>query len=80
MEHASLKNISIVFDTDVEEKIIPCDLEKIERVMLNLLSNAIKFTEAGGSVIVSICDKNDYIPLATKNILPCKKGCSSLTK
>lgn len=50
MKHASLKNISIVFDTDVEKKIISYDSEKIERIMLNLLSNAIKFTEAGGSV------------------------------
>ncbi|GLC32577.1 sensor histidine kinase [Clostridium omnivorum] len=67
VEHASLKNISIVFDTDVEEKIISCDSEKIERIMLNLLSNAIKFTEAGGSVIVSICDKNDYILISVKD-------------
>jgi signal transduction histidine kinase len=38
------KGLRIVFHTDVEEKVIACDPEKIERVVLNLLSNAIKFS------------------------------------
>jgi PAS domain S-box-containing protein len=38
------KGINLLFDTEVEEKIIACDGEKIERIILNLLSNAAKFT------------------------------------
>jgi signal transduction histidine kinase len=50
------RGISIIFDTDIEEKFIACDIEKIERIMLNLLSNAVKFSEKGGSIWVDIND------------------------
>ena len=39
------KGLNIIFDTDIEEKIIACDTEKIERIVLNLISNAIKFSD-----------------------------------
>lgn len=42
------------FKTEVEEKVIACDPDKITRVILNLLSNAIKFTEDGDSIRVNI--------------------------
>lgn len=67
VEYASLKNISIIFDTEIEEKIISCDSEKIERIMLNLLSNAIKFTEAGGNISVTIYDGSEYILISVKD-------------
>jgi signal transduction histidine kinase len=67
VEYASLKNISIIFDTEIEEKIMSNDSEKIERIILNLLSNAIKFTEAGGNVNVSIYDRNEYILISVKD-------------
>ncbi|SDK12915.1 PAS domain-containing sensor histidine kinase [Natronincola ferrireducens] len=55
------RGISLVFDTDIEEKVIPCDDEKIERIMLNLLSNAVKFTPTGGSIFVSIHDRGNSL-------------------
>jgi signal transduction histidine kinase len=67
VEYASLKNINIIFDTEIEEKIISCDLEKIERIILNLLSNAIKFTDAGGNVSVSVYDGDEYILISVKD-------------
>ena len=53
-EYIENKGIQLVFDTDVEEKIMVCDVHAIERIMLNLLSNAIKFTPAGGSIYVNM--------------------------
>lgn len=41
------KGLNIIFDTDIEEKFIAFDPEKIERIVLNLLSNAIKFSDIG---------------------------------
>ncbi len=41
------KNIELLFDTSIEELIICCDPDKIERIMLNLLSNAVKYTSNG---------------------------------
>lgn len=61
VNYATLKSISIQFDTDTEEHIIKCDPLMIEKVMLNLLSNAIKFSKEGSSVHISIEESNEYI-------------------
>lgn len=61
------KGISIIFDTEMEEKIISCDPNMIERIILNLLSNAIKFTPSGGSIKVNIYDRNDSILISVKD-------------
>ena len=53
------KGLHLKFTTDVDEKIMPCDNEKIERILLNLLSNATKFNPMGGEISVSIYDKAD---------------------
>ena len=61
------RGIELIFDTDVEEKIIAVDTDKIERIMLNLLSNAVKFTEQRGIIIVSIHDKGESIEISVKD-------------
>ncbi|EJO5346326.1 PAS domain S-box protein [Clostridium botulinum] len=65
--YAESKNINIIFDTDVEEKIMAVDPDKIERIVLNLLSNAIKFTGNGGSIYVNIKDNKDDIIISVKD-------------
>lgn len=50
------KNIHLVFDTAIEEKITKVDINVMERILLNLLSNAIKFTPSGGLIQVLIED------------------------
>lgn len=66
-QFAEGKGLTLVFDTDVEEKVMAYDLDKIERIMLNLLSNAVKFTEKGDSIFVNIYDKNDRIVISVKD-------------
>ena len=66
-DYIESKGISIIFDTEVEEKIISCDPNIIERVILNLLSNAIKFTPSGGSIKVNIYYRNDSILISVKD-------------
>lgn len=61
------KGLTLVFDTDVEEKIISCDPEKIERIILNLLSNAVKFTSCGGKIMVNIEDCIENICIRVKD-------------
>ena len=58
-----LKSIDLIFDTDIEEKIIYYDKDKMERVLLNLLSNSIKFCEINGQILVSIEDGEDFIKI-----------------
>lgn len=60
-DYIESKGINLVFDTDIEEKIVACDEEKIERIMLNLLSNATKYTKSGGSILVNVYDKGDSL-------------------
>ena len=66
-DYIESKGIQLIFDTELEECCIACDVDKIERVILNLLSNAIKFTQIGGKIEVSIYDKMDYISVAIKD-------------
>ena len=66
-EYINNSNLTLIFDTDIEEKIIACDIGIIERIMLNLLSNSIKFTEQGGSIFVKVFGGNDYITITVED-------------
>ncbi len=65
--YAESKGINIIFDTNVEEKIIAVDSDKIERIILNLLSNAIKFTNLGGNIFVNIKDAGEHVYIHVKD-------------
>jgi methyl-accepting chemotaxis protein len=66
-EYIKTKKINIIFDTNTEEKIIACDTEKIERIILNLISNAIKFSNPGGSIFVNVFDKDDTVEITVED-------------
>ncbi|MBV7275236.1 PAS domain-containing sensor histidine kinase [Clostridiaceae bacterium UIB06] len=66
-EYIENKSISLIFDTDVEERFISCDPDKIERIMLNLISNSVKFTNPGGQIFVNIKDSKDKIKISVKD-------------
>lgn len=61
------KNIKLDFTSNVDKKIIACDIDVIERIMLNLLSNAIKFTEEFGTIKVSLIDQNNSVLIVVKD-------------
>jgi signal transduction histidine kinase len=65
--YAESKGIEVVFDTETEEKIVSCDPDKIERIMLNLISNSIKFTPKGGSIDVNVYDGEESILISVKD-------------
>jgi len=58
------KGLNIIFDTNIEEKIIACDPEKMERIVLNLISNAIKFTDKGDEILVSVKAENEFVEIS----------------
>jgi len=49
---AEKKNVSFIFDTEVDELYCEFDHDKIERILFNILSNAFKFTPTGGHVSI----------------------------
>lgn len=76
LEYVNNKGIELIFDTEVEEEIIACDPDKIERIILNLLSNAIKYTKENGKIYVNIGKDNNniYISVTDNGIgIPKKK-------
>lgn len=66
-EYAKIKKLELIFDTEIEEKIMAFDSDKIERIMLNLISNAIKFTNEGGLVEVNIYESENKILISVKD-------------
>lgn len=66
-DFAKQNNIDLIFDTDVEEKIMAFDLEKLERIMLNLLSNSIKYNKAQRQIEVLLNDCNDTFVITVKD-------------
>jgi len=46
------KNIRFEVTTEIQEKLVYCDRNRIDRILLNLISNAYKFTPSGGDVSV----------------------------
>ena len=61
------KNIELIFDTNVEEKIMAFDHDKIERVILNLLSNAFKYTNSNGHIYVNVEDRRESVIISVKD-------------
>lgn len=66
-DYIKSKGIELIFDTDIEEKIIACDDEKIERIMLNLLSNAIKHTKSDGTITVHIKNLDTNVMISVQD-------------
>lgn len=66
-DYVRAKELGIVFETDVDEKYIACDNEKVERIMLNLISNAIKFTDPGGRINISVVDKGEFVEIRVRD-------------
>ena len=66
-EFAKQNDITLTFDTDVEEKIMAFDLEKLERTMLNLLSNSIKYTNSPGKIDLLLEDCGETFNITVKD-------------
>lgn len=66
-ESIESSGIELIFDTDVEEKIINCDKYDIERCIINLVSNAQKFTPKGGRISVTIKDLNNSVEITVED-------------
>lgn len=63
-----LNNMTLIFDTDIEELVVAFDMEKIERIILNLISNAIKFRkEDEGNILLKISSDDDFVNIAVRD-------------
>lgn len=66
-DYIKSQGIELIFDTEVEEKYMAFDVDKVERIVLNILSNAIKFTEKNGTIFVNLYNLGNKIQLSIKD-------------
>lgn len=66
-KYAKMKNISLVFDTNVEECIIAVDISAFDRIIMNLLSNAIKFSRENTSVFINVWENDDIVTISVRD-------------
>ena len=66
-KYAKQKNISLVFDTNVEECIMAIDPEAIDRIIMNLISNAIKFSPQGSNIYINVWKSINQITISIKD-------------
>ena len=66
-KYAKQKNISLVFDTNVEECIMAIDPEAIDRIIMNLISNAIKFSPQGSSIYINVWKSINQITISIRD-------------
>lgn len=66
-KYAKQKDISLVFDTNVEECIMAIDPEAIDRIVMNLISNAIKFSPKGKSIYVNAWKSINQLRISVKD-------------
>ena len=65
---ADIKNIKIVCDIPSgNHSPLMADGSMISRVISNLLDNAIKYTNPGGTIVVTIADRNNYLLVSIKD-------------
>lgn len=64
------KGLHIEFRSNINNKTLFVDKEKIEKILLNILANAIKFTSTGGKIIVEIyvCDSQVHISIQDNGV------------
>ena len=61
------KGIEFIIDPNVEELMIKCDINDIEKCIINIIGNAVKFTDEGGKIEVLIDDVVDNVEIRIKD-------------
>lgn len=67
VELAEVKGLEIIVDPEIEELFINCDKLDIERCIINLIGNAIKFTEAGGTITITVSELDKKVKISVKD-------------
>jgi len=66
-DYIESSGLKVEFNSNIDQVIMACDPEKIERAILNILSNAIKFTGCGGKISVNITRDIDTLIISIKD-------------
>jgi signal transduction histidine kinase len=67
VDFAKRSDIDLIFDTQIEEKTIAFDPDKLERAILNILSNSIKYNKINGKIFVNVEVEGDILNIKIKD-------------
>ena len=62
-DYIESRNVDLIIDPEIEEKIIECDSNEIERCIINLVSNAAKCTYSGDTILISVKELKDKVKI-----------------
>ncbi|SFC69346.1 sensor histidine kinase [Clostridium uliginosum] len=65
--YAKQKNISLIFDTNIEQCVIAVDAEALDRIIVNLISNAIKFSFENSNIYVNLWKSSNDLIISVKD-------------
>lgn len=63
---AELKSVTLKYEGP-KEAMIYADIDMVKTILRNLLSNAIKYTSAGGTIVISIEEKDNFLNVSVKD-------------
>ena len=64
---ATYKDLTLEFDTNLEEHYLMCDPLIIERIVLNLLSNSIKYSERNKGIYILVSVEEDVTKISVRD-------------
>lgn len=65
--YAVERRINLIFDSEIEDRAMQFDPDKIRKIILNLLSNAFKYTPDGGTIKIYIYRNGDNVNIAVSD-------------
>ena len=63
------QDVSLIFDTDIEERYLNIDSRKMERVILNLISNSVKYSKQGvkTEILIRVYEDHEKVYISIKD-------------
>ena len=59
--------MTLVFETEIDEKYLDFDSDAIERIILNLISNSVKFRHVDGTIFIRIFEKGNRVMISVRD-------------